>query len=76
MTWLTVSPVACQLTSDGMQFYRIAVEAAFGWWGTDFASAYEDLRGRLGNRQGPLQPRPICIGAEKYVVMGDPEPRR
>lgn len=62
-----------QLTSDGMQFYRTAVESAFGWWGVDFAQLikiygvdYEAPKGRYSPAE--------CIGTEKQPIMGDPDP--
>lgn len=63
----------CQITSDGLHIYRSAVEAAFGWWGTDFgqlvkvyAADWEAYKGRYSPAE--------CIGAEKSVVMGNPDP--
>ena len=61
------SPVT-ECTSTGA-----AVESAFGWWGTDFAPANQGLHGRLGVREGPLQPARMHR-RRKAVVMGDPDP--
>jgi IS1 family transposase len=60
-----------QLTTDGLYFYKTAVEDAFGWFGTDYAQLvkiygtdYEGTR-----RYSP----PICLGAQKTWVMGNPK---
>lgn len=61
-----------QLTTDGHSLYLKAVEKAFRWGGTDFAQLVKIYQGEPGNR-GRYSP-PICIGAEKHWVMGDPDP--
>jgi IS1 family transposase len=63
----------CQITSDGMHIYRSAVEAAFGWWGTDFGQLVKVYATDWGIAKGRYSPA-VCIGAEKTVVMGDPDP--
>jgi IS1 family transposase len=62
-----------QLTSDGLAFYRPAVEAAFGWWGTDFAQLVKIYAADWQAEKGRYSP-PVCIGAEKMAIMGDPDP--
>lgn len=62
-----------QLTSDGMKWYRLAVERAFGWWGADFAQLIKIYAADWETEKGRYSPA-TCIGAEKSVVMGDPEP--
>jgi hypothetical protein len=62
----------CQITSDGMHIYRSAVEAAFGWWGTDFGQLVKIYKSDWEAAKGRYSPAE-CIGAEKSVVMGDPD---
>jgi IS1 family transposase len=62
-----------QLTSDGWAFYRRAVEAAFGWWGTDFAQLIKVYAADVEAGKGGYSP-PVCIGCQKHPVMGDPDP--
>jgi IS1 family transposase len=60
-----------QLTSDGLRFYRPAVEKAFGWYGTDFAQLIKVFG---ADYQGPGRySPPICLGAQKSWIMGDPK---
>lgn len=63
----------CQITSDGMHIYRSAVEAAFGWWGTDFGQLVKVYKSDWEAAKGRYSPAE-CIGAEKSVVMGNPDP--
>jgi IS1 family transposase len=60
-----------QLTTDGLYFYKTAVEDVFGWYGTDYAQLVKiygtDYEG--SRRYSP----PICLGAQKTWVMGNPK---
>jgi IS1 family transposase len=60
-----------QLTTDGLSLYLRAVEKAFRWGGTDFAQLVKIYQ-NLGDR-GRYSP-PVCVGAEKHWIMGDPDP--
>jgi IS1 family transposase len=62
-----------QVTSDGMKFYRPAMERAFGWWGADFAQLHKIYTMDWEAEKGRYSP-PTCIGSEKHVYMGEPEP--
>jgi IS1 family transposase len=62
-----------QITSDGLHLYRTAVEAAFGWWGTDFAQLVKIYAADWEAAKGRYSPAE-CIGAEKTQIMGDPDP--
>lgn len=60
-----------QLTTDGLGWYRPAVEEAFGWNGVDYAmlvKSYAATRGKPG-QYSPGE----CTGAEPMPVMGHPE---
>lgn len=61
-----------QLTSDGMHLYRTAVEAAFGWWGVDFAQLVKISGPDYDAAKGRYSPAE-CIGIEKQPIMGDPD---
>jgi hypothetical protein len=61
-----------QLTTDGLMHYRRAVESAFGWNGVDYGMLVKIYQGAPGDR-GRYSP-PICVGAEKHWVMGNPDP--
>ncbi len=63
-----------QITTDGLRFYRSAIEEAFGWAGADFAQlvkifAHTPEGSEHARRYSPA----VCIGAEKQWVMGDPD---
>lgn len=60
-----------QLTTDGLSWYVAAVEKAFGWNGCDFAQLVKQY-GTVPGEQG-RGTSSICIGAEKVVVMGNPD---
>jgi IS1 family transposase len=60
-----------QLTSDGLRVYVTAVEAAFGWWGVDYAQLMK-IYGPDREGAGRYSP-PICLGTQKSYVMGDPK---
>jgi IS1 family transposase len=61
-----------QLTTDGLAWYRPAVEQAFKWGGTDFAQLVKVYANDTSesHRYSP----PVVIAAEKHWVMGDPDP--
>ena len=60
----------CQLTTDGLKFYLIAVEDAFGWNGVDYAMLIK-VYGQ--EREGAVRySPPECIGTDKRWVMGQP----
>lgn len=62
-----------QLTTDGLNSYRPAVERAFGWNGTDYAQLVKVYghHGSEGHRYSP----PALIAIEKQAVMGRPNPK-
>lgn len=60
-----------QLTTDGHKPYLEAVENAFGWNGIDYAilqKLYGTPRSDEARRYSP----PVCIGARKEWVVGNP----
>lgn len=59
-----------QLTTDGNNVYLQAVEGAFGWNGTDYAML-QKLYGTPPTTEARYSP-PVCIGARKEWVMGNP----
>jgi IS1 family transposase len=63
-----------QISTDGHNMYKTAVEAAFGWNGADYAKIDKDY----GQTQVPQDPArryspAICIGVDKVWVMGNPD---
>jgi IS1 family transposase len=60
-----------QLTTDGLAWYRPAVEQAFRWGGVDFAQLVKVYASSTEgvNRYSP----PVVIGAHKLWVMGNPD---
>jgi IS1 family transposase len=60
-----------QLTTDGLAWYRPAVEKAFRWGGVDFAQLVKVYATSTdgAKRYSP----PVCIGAQKIWVMGNPD---
>lgn len=62
-----------QLTSDGHSAYLGAVEKAFGWNGVDYAMLVK-LYGQSAEGTRRYSP-PVCIGATKEVIMGNPDAR-
>lgn len=62
-----------QLSTDGHQAYFEAVESSFGWNGVDYAMLVK-IFGQSPDDKGPRRrySPPICIGAEKKIVMGKP----
>ncbi len=65
--------IAVMLGCDGLRYYRRAVEAAFGWWGADFAQLIKVFAVDYDETKGRYSP-PECIATEKHPVMGDPNP--
>lgn len=60
-----------QLTTDGLAWYRPAVEKAFRWGGVDFVQLVKVYA--AGNEaEGRCSPA-ICIAAEQRWVMGNPD---
>ena len=63
-----------QLTSDGHHAYLKAVEAAFGWSGVDFARLIKIYGPSVeGSAYSRRYSPPVCIGATKEVIMGNPD---
>jgi IS1 family transposase len=60
-----------QLTTDGLYFYKVAVESAFGWYGTDYAQLVK-IFGQDYAGPGRYSP-PVCIGAQRVWIMGEPK---
>src|SRR6266852_8005692 len=61
-----------QLTTDGLTWYRPAVEQAFGWNGTDFAQM---VKVYTNSPDGATRySLPVCVAPEKVWVMGEPDP--
>jgi IS1 family transposase len=68
-----------QITTDGLAWYRPAVERAFGWNGTDFAQLVKiySTSGSSSLESGIAARRyspGVCIATERHWVMGDPDP--
>jgi IS1 family transposase len=64
-----------QLTTDGHYTYPPAVEAAFGWGGTDYAQLVKVYSTSPDASAAARRYSPgICIGAKKAWVMGVPDP--
>jgi IS1 family transposase len=61
-----------QLSTDGLNFYRAAVEAAFKWDGVDYAMLVKSYESPTEAGQGRYSP-PVCVAAEKVWVMGSPD---
>jgi IS1 family transposase len=63
-----------QITTDGLRFYRSAVEETFGWAGTDFAQLVKIFANTpVGSEHARRYSPGVCIGAEKQWVMGNPD---
>jgi IS1 family transposase len=60
-----------QLSTDGLSWYRAAVEHAFGWNGCDYAMVNKTYAATeiAPGRYSPSE----CTGATKDWVMGDPD---
>jgi IS1 family transposase len=63
-----------QLTTDGHMIYVTAVERAFGWQRVDFGQLAKTYASNpeSDTRYSP----PVCTGAVKLIVMGNPDPER
>jgi IS1 family transposase len=61
-----------QITTDGLPWYRQAVERAFGWNGTDYAMLVKQYAREPQQHTTRYSPA-ICVGAEKTWVMGNPD---
>lgn len=62
-----------QLTSDGFAAYPNAVEMAFGR-NVDFAQLIKTYGAELGSGPERKYSPPVCTGAYKRPVIGDPDP--
>lgn len=62
-----------QITTDGHRPYQQAIEDAFGM-DADYATIEKVYRTDPAARQGRYSP-PVCIGAKKTRIGGDPDPR-
>ena len=60
------------LSTDGHGVYLRAVERAFGWGKVDYAMMIK-IYGRSSEGQRRYSP-PVCLGADKRRVMGNPNP--
>jgi IS1 family transposase len=60
-----------QLSTDGLNLYRPAVERAFGWNGVDYSMLVKEYAASM--KVGQYSPGE-CVGAEKVWVMGQPDP--
>jgi IS1 family transposase len=68
-----------QITTDGLAWYRSAVERAFRWGGADFAQLIKiySTSGTSSLESGIAARRyspGVCIATERHWVMGDPDP--
>ncbi len=61
-----------QLTTDGLSWYPVAIENAFGWARCDYAQLVKKYAAAETGRYSP----PVCVGAEKVPVMGNPDPSK
>jgi IS1 family transposase len=59
-----------QITTDGLKLYPPAVEAAFGWFNTDYARLEKIFA--VQPQAGRYSP-PECIGVKQQVMMGKPD---
>jgi IS1 family transposase len=60
-----------QLTTDGLAWYRPAVENAFGWNGVDYAMLVKSYAA-TATKAGMYSPGE-CTGAEPVPIMGNPD---
>ena len=58
-----------QLTTDGHNMYLQAVEGAFGYYGVDYAMLVK----KYAHAGQPGYSPPVCVGAEKTRVLGNPD---
>ena len=61
-----------QLTTDGLAWYRPAVESTFKWNGVDFAQLVK-VYASPADGERAYSP-PVCVAAVKTWVMGNPDP--
>ena len=61
-----------QLTTDGHVMYLSAVERAFGWNGVDYAQLVKSYQTPTDPEGKRRYSPPVCVGAEKHWVMGQP----
>jgi len=63
-----------QLSTDKLNWYRAAVEEAFGWNGTDYAMISKTF-GNAGDERGRgrYSPSSVVVEVEKVPVMGTPD---
>ncbi len=61
-----------QLTTDAHYMYLTAVEGAFGWNGVNYTMLVKRYAGHEGVSADRRYSPPICTGAEKKWVMGQP----
>ena len=62
-----------QVTTDGHNAYLSAVDEAFGWR-ADYAMLVKIYAGGTGVGTAARYSPPVCIGAEKIVQWGNPDP--
>jgi IS1 family transposase len=63
----------CQLTTDGHPIYKLAVEDAFGWAGTDYAQVVKIFGKDTDIDNQRRYSPPVCIGQVKEQIMGRPD---
>lgn len=62
-----------QLSTDQLNWYRAAVEEAFGWNGTDYAMITKTFGNIADERgRGRYSPSSVVVEVEKVPVMGTP----
>lgn len=62
-----------QLSTDKLNWYRAAVEEAFGWNGTDYAMISKTFGNVTDERgRGRYSPSSVVVEVEKVPVMGTP----
>lgn len=64
--------VRCQLSTDGLSWYKAAVEAAFGWNGCDYAQIIKVFGAPPPDGSRRYSP-PGVTGVQKHWVMGQPK---
>jgi IS1 family transposase len=63
-----------QVTTDGHSMYLSAVEAAFSYWGVDYAMLVKRY-GMPVDHERRYSP-PVCLGADKTAILGKPDPSK
>jgi IS1 family transposase len=61
-----------QITTDGHYMYPTAIEGVFGWQGVDYSQLIKHYAADHG--PGGRYSPPQCIGVERKLVMGNPDP--